>query len=245
MTKKVGTKAPGPDRLMGPLARRIIEYTEVTAIAILLAFFLRTFVVQAFVIPTGSMEDTLLRGDHILVNRMVFSDDGLGPLRSVLPVSQPERYDIAVFKNPTNLKLDYIKRMIGLPGDTIDCRDKMVSINGTEAVWGFERHADPRIFPRQFSVRDSFGPIKVGEDRYFMMGDNRDNSLDSRFWGALNGDLIKGKAFMIYWSWTPLEVALEKMEGVAAPNSLAELIWFNITHLGDRLRMERFLKLVR
>ncbi|MCD6326495.1 signal peptidase I [bacterium] len=230
---------------MGPVAKRLIEYVEVMAIAILLAFFLRTFVVQAFKIPTGSMESTLLRGDHILVNRMIYETDGLGPLAKILPVRAPERFDIPVFKNPTNMKLDYIKRMVGLPGDKIEQVAKRLSINGEEAVYDWEQHLSPWVIPRQRDKRDFFGPIDVPDNCYFMMGDNRDNSLDSRYWGTLDEKLLKGKAFMIYYSWSPFEAFFEGKSESQKPHSLPELIWFNITHINERLRVSRLLNIIR
>lgn len=230
--------------LMGPIAQRLIEYIEVGAIAILLAFFLRTFVVQAFMIPTGSMENTLLRGDHILVNRMIYNTEGLGPLKCILPVRDPERLDIMVFKNPTKLKQDYIKRMVAMPGDTISYDSKRLSINGVEAVQDFEQHGSPWMIPRDKDKRDFFGPLEVPERHYFMMGDNRDNSLDSRYWGTLDADLVKGRAFLIYFSWKPFEVAFQDGRSPETPNSLAELVWFNVTHLGNRLRLGRMLHII-
>ena len=245
MKAKDGTDKARAGGLMGPVARRVTEYLEVGAIAILLAFFLRTFVVEAFMIPTGSMENTLLRGDHILVNRMIYNTKGLGPLAKVLPVREPKRRDIMVFKNPRNMKLDYIKRMMGMPGDVISCRRKRLSINGKEAVYSFERHSSPWVIPRERNVRDNFGPIKVPPGHYFMMGDNRDNSLDSRYWGTLDRRLIKGQAFLVYFSWMPFKETFENKSYAERPHSLAELLWFNITHLGDRLRIHRFLQLIR
>ena len=243
--RKKGTGGAQKESLVGTFVQRLVEYVEVAAIAILLAFFLRTFVVQAFMIPTGSMENTLLRGDHILVNRMIYSSEGLGPLEWILPVREPERLDIMVFKNPTKLKQDYIKRMVAMPGDTISYESKRLSVNGVEAVYGFERHAGRRVIPRARDRRDFFGPLDVPERHYFMMGDNRDNSLDSRFWGPLDADLVKGRAFLIYFSWMPFQVAFQNKSDSERPHSLAELVWFNITHLGDRLRLGRMLNIVR
>jgi len=230
---------------MGPVALRLVEYVEVAAIAILLAFFLRTFVVQAFMIPTGSMENTLLRGDHILVNRMIYNSEHLGPLKWILPVREPKRLDIMVFKNPSRLKQDYIKRMVALGGDTLSYESKRLSVNGVEAVYGFERHAGRRMIPRSRDRRDFFGPVDVPERHYFMMGDNRDNSLDSRYWGSLDADLVKGRAFVIYFSWMPSKVAFQNKKESERPHSLAESVWFNITHLGDRLRLGRMMNVIR
>ncbi len=243
--RKKRTSAEQKDGFMGPVAQRLVEYVEVAAIAILLAFFLRTFVVQAFMIPTGSMENTLLRGDHILVNRMIYSSEGLGPLEWILPVREPERLDIMVFKNPTRLKQDYIKRMVAMPGDAVAYEAKRLSLNGVEAVHGFERHGSPWVIPRDRDKRDFFGPLDVPEGHYFMMGDNRDNSKDSRYWGPLDADLVKGRAFLVYFSWTPSSVAFQDKSLAERPHSLAESVWFNITHLGDRLRLGRVLSIIR
>ncbi len=170
------------------------EYAEAIIIAIVLALFIRTFVVQAFRIPSGSMESTLLVGDMILVNKFLygvrlpftdihlFSNDG------------PERFDVIVFKFPNDQTKDYIKRVIGLPGDTVEVRNKIVFVNDMPFR---EEHA---VYSAPPNANSDFGPIIVPDKSFFVMGDNRDRSSDSRVWGFVNYKHLHGKAFMIYFS---------------------------------------------
>ena len=183
------------------------EYFESIVIAVILALFIRTFVVQAFKIPTGSMEETLLIGDHLLVNKFVFGPAPTAAERALLPIGTIKRRDILVFKYPEEPDRDFIKRVIGLPGETIELREKKVYINGTALdepyVHFLTAPAGPSEFHEvtSFDVRERFGPVTVPADHYFMMGDNRDNSQDSRYWGFLPRENIKGKSAVIYWSY--------------------------------------------
>lgn len=183
------------------------EYLEALLIAIIFATFARTYVVQAFKIPSGSMEKNLLIGDHILVNKFIYGPTATGLERALLPVRDVRRGDIVVFKFPQDPTRDFIKRCMALPGDTIQSEDKVLSINGQRVHdEGFTYHSDPEIVSRRDyfqpnRVRDSFGPQVVPEAQYFCMGDNRDNSNDSRFWGPVPRPNVKGRAFMIYWSF--------------------------------------------
>jgi signal peptidase I len=183
------------------------EYFESIVIAVILALFIRTFVVQAFKIPTGSMEENLLIGDHLLVNKFVFGPSETGAERALLPVGTIKRRDIIVFKYPEEPDRDFIKRVIGLPGETLEVREKKVYINGTALDEPYVHFLAPASAPSElhevtsFDVRERFGPVTVPADQYFMMGDNRDNSADSRYWGFLRRDYIKGKALVIYWSY--------------------------------------------
>lgn len=183
------------------------EYLEALLIAVIFATFARTWIVQAFKIPSGSMEQNLLIGDHILVNKFVYGPTATGLERAVLPVREVQRGDIVVFKFPKDASRDFIKRCMAVPGDTIASEDKIISINGREVDdAGYVFHTDPEILSRRDyfqpnRVRDSFGPKVVPEGEYFCMGDNRDNSNDSRFWGTVPRDNVKGRAFMIYWSF--------------------------------------------
>lgn len=165
------------------------EWAESIVIAVVLALLIRTFVVQAFKIPSGSMLPTLQIGDHILVNKLIYRFE------------KPSRGDIIVFKFPYGDGKDFIKRVIGLPGETIELRDKQVFINGQPLEETYAIYKDPHILTNPHSPRDNFGPVKVPEGHLFVMGDNRDQSMDSRFWGFLDMGKIKGKAFIIYWSW--------------------------------------------
>jgi signal peptidase I len=183
------------------------EYFESIVIAVILALFVRTFVVQAFKIPTGSMEQNLLIGDHLLVNKFVFGPAG-GPLeRAVLPIGTIKRGDVIVFKYPVEPERDFIKRVIGLPGESLEIREKKVYINGRLLDEPYVRFLQPpgRMSElsevTSFDVRDRYGPVTVPTNQYFMMGDNRDNSQDSRYWGFLPRELVKGRAVVIYWSY--------------------------------------------
>jgi signal peptidase I len=181
------------------------EYFESIVIAVIMALFIRTFVVQAFKIPTGSMEPNLLVGDHLLVNKFAFAPGG--PERALLPTRDIRRGDIVVFKYPEDPERDFIKRVIGLPGETIELKNHLVHVNG-KALDEPYAHFLPRPEGGSFAemtgdVRDTYGPVTVPADGYFVMGDNRDNSQDSRYWGFLPRDLVKGRALFIYWSFEP------------------------------------------
>jgi len=189
------------------------EYAEAIFIALLLALFIRTFILQAFKIPSGSMEKTLLIGDHILVSKFAYGihipneipflniklfDD------IILSQEVPKRGEIIVFKYPKNESRDFIKRVVGIPGDILEVRRQKVYVNNQlyeeEHVWHTEMPQNDRFVPR-----DDFGPVVVPPKHLFMMGDNRENSQDSRFWGFLNINKVKGKALMIYWSWNAID----------------------------------------
>ena len=181
------------------------EYFESIVIAVILALFVRTWVVQAFKIPTGSMENNLLIGDHLLVNKFIFGPTPLAIGRATLPVRQPRRGDIVVFKYPEEPDRDFIKRIIGLPGETVELKAKKVYINGQPIDEPYVHFLTPPSSDLQevtsSDVRERFGPVTVPADHYFVMGDNRDNSQDSRYWGFLPRDYIKGRALLIYWSY--------------------------------------------
>ena len=189
------------------------EYFESLVIAVVLALFIRTFVVQAFKIPTGSMEPNLLIGDHLLVNKLVFGPYLGGSERSVLPMKEMARGDVTVFKYPEDPERDFIKRVIGLPGEQIEVRHKRVYVNGHLLEEPYAHYMEePPPVPREIEPasdreglsadpRDNYGPVTVPPNHYFMMGDNRDNSQDSRYWGFLPRDYVKGKALVIYWSY--------------------------------------------
>jgi signal peptidase I len=174
------------------------EYAEAIIIALLLAFFIRTFVVQAFKIPSGSMIPTLLVGDHILVNK--FGYGVKNPLSGAtwISVGDPLRHDVIVFKYPQNPSQDFIKRVVGVAGDRIEIAQKKVFVNGEPFVEPNAVNLDAEVLP---SPRDNMEPITVPPGSVFVMGDNRDNSHDSRFWGFVDLKAIRGKAFMLYWSW--------------------------------------------
>jgi signal peptidase I len=181
------------------------EYAEAIVIAILLALVIRTLIVQAFTIPSGSMMDTLLVGDYILVNKFLYGPEL--PLTDYrLPaIRSPHRGDIIVFKYPQDERRDFIKRIIGTPGDTVLVRGHTVFVNGAALVEPYTRKLDSPLGDRGQPTYCGYAfacePTKVPADSYFVMGDNRDNSQDSRYWGFVRREKIKGKAFLIYWSW--------------------------------------------
>lgn len=191
------------------------EYFEALLIAVIFATFARTYAVQAFKIPTGSMEQNLLIGDHILVNKFVFGATQTRLERWLLPTHGVRRGDVVVFRFPEDPSRDFIKRCIGLPGDTIEIVDKVIRVNGAvvdDAHYTY--HSDSRIYPHSvflhesYRDRDNFGPIEVPRGHYFFMGDNRDNSNDSRFWGSVPAAYIKGRAFLVYWSFAGAQEAV-------------------------------------
>jgi signal peptidase I len=183
-----------------PKKSALRENIEAIIVAIVLALFIRTFVVQAFKIPSGSMLNTLLIGDHILVNKFIYGVRLPFAGSVLIPVTEPKHDDIVVFKFPEDPSKDFIKRVVGIEGDTIEIRNKKVYVNGELQENDFAIYLDPYIQHSEQN-RDNLGPLKVPENSIFVMGDNRDYSYDSRFWGFVDLKDLKGKAFMIYWSW--------------------------------------------
>jgi signal peptidase I len=181
--------------------RLIWEYTEAIVTALLLALLIRAFVIQAFKIPTGSMIPTLVVGDHILVNKFIYGVKVPFSDKKIMALKEPEREDIIVFKYPEDPDRDFIKRIVAVEGDTIESKDKVIYINGDPVEEPYVEHTDDSIRPRGVEPRDNFGPLTVPEDKYFVMGDNRDQSYDSRYWGFVDEEAIKGEALIIYWSW--------------------------------------------
>ncbi len=183
------------------------EYYEALLIAIIFVNFARIFVFQAFKIPSGSMEDNLKIGDHIIVNKFIYGRKGDSPLAKLIPTRSVERGDVIVFRYPEDPQTDFVKRVVALPGETIAIRDKQVLIDGKPLDEPYTVFDDPTIYPAQVALpepyrsRDQYGPVVVPAGQYFAMGDNRDRSHDSRFWGFVPRSLIKGKAFMVYWSF--------------------------------------------
>jgi signal peptidase I len=175
------------------------EYAEAIAIAVLLALFIRSFVVQAFKIPSGSMKPTLQVGDHILVEKFIFGIKVPFTDKTLIEVTRPKRGDVIVFKYPRDTSKDYIKRVIGLPGDRIQMINKLLLINGRPAQDPHAFYSNSEIFAN--SSLHNFGPVTVPADHLFVMGDNRDESSDSRVWGFVPLSYVLGKAFLIYWSW--------------------------------------------
>ncbi len=219
------------------------EYFELIAETAVFVFFVMTFVVQAFQIPTGSMEPTLLVGDFLLVNKLAYVDPIL-PLESVLlPGKRIERKDIIVFKYPRELNRDYVKRVIGLEGETLEIKNKQIYINGQPLAEPYKVHIDSQVFSKNDAyhyddlIRDNFGPVVVPPGFCFAMGDNRDNSADSRYWGFLSLDYIKGRPWVIYFSYKAERDAWQK-------TGLADKLRKLATFL-PKARWSRMLKVIR
>jgi signal peptidase I len=202
-----GSATAGADRgeavapVTGTHAKSTIrEYAEALAVAVLLALFIRTFIVQAFKIPSGSMLPTLQIGDHILVNKLRYGVR-VPFVGRVLEFADPRRGDIIVFVYPVDPKKDFIKRVVGAPGDRVEVRHKKILVNDQEVDDPYAHFEDGPGATSRLTPRDNFGPVVVPDDKVFVMGDNRDRSYDSRFWGFVPLDDVRGKAFLIYWSW--------------------------------------------
>ena len=180
---------------------KVQEYIEAIIIAILIALVIRTFAIQAFKIPSRSMVPTLLVGDQILVNKFIYGVKIPYLRKMIIPVTNPERGDIVVFIYPNDRSKDFIKRVIGIAGDKIEIKNKRIFINNKEYSDSYGVYSDNLIYPGVIQPRDNFGPVTVPQNSLFVMGDNRDESSDSRYWGFVDIKDVEGKAFIIYWSW--------------------------------------------
>ena len=220
------------------------EYLEMLVGAIILALFVRAFIFQAFKIPTGSMEPNLLIGDHLLVDKLVFSPT-LGFLEDALLAKRPiRRGDVLVFKFPEDPTRDFIKRVIGLPGETFEIQDKQVLINGKAIEEPYAHFLEPPIKKTDpeygffaEDLRDNFAPKKIPAGELMMMGDNRDNSRDSRFWGTLPISQVKGRAVVVYWSY---EASREEYQRDASVQWIKDTL-----SAAGRTRWSRFFHVIR
>ncbi|MFH1176420.1 MAG: signal peptidase I [Acidobacteriota bacterium] len=223
------------------------EYYEAILVAVIFTLFARTFVAQAFKIPTGSMEDNLLIGDHLFVNKFIYAPHWSTPIHHMLPYREVRRGDVVVFKYPQDPQRDFIKRAVAVGGDVLEVRGKAVSVNGAPEVNPRRAHKDAQVYPDSpllppsLRNRDNLGPVRVPDQSVFCMGDNRDNSYDSRFWGAAPQSYLKGRALFIYWSYD------------SPPNTHEWRGWFDrvrqlasvALHFLTRTRWERSFSLVR
>jgi signal peptidase I len=206
LTEKAATDEPGTPEASDPKVKGsgwkaiVREYAEAIITAIVLALIIRAFVVQAFKIPSGSMLETLQIGDHLLVNKFIYGLDLPFTDKKIFGLNDPEKGDIVVFKYPEDPRRDFIKRVVAVGGDTIQGKNKTIFINDNPVEEPFTIHTDDRMLPADVSKRDNFGPTLVPEGKVFVMGDNRENSHDSRYWGFVDIEAIRGKAFIIYWS---------------------------------------------
>jgi len=183
------------DRTGGPPAKGILrDYFETIVVCVVFVIFSRAFVFQQSKIPTGSMEDTLLIGDYIMVNRFAYAPAPTGLERALLPVRGIHRHDIIVFKYPEEPEVDYIKRVVALPGETVEIRSGVVSVDGQPLREEF-------LLPKYQDSGNDWGPATVPADSFFVMGDHRNNSKDSRYWGFVPRHFVKGRAFVIWWSY--------------------------------------------
>lgn len=177
------------------------EYAEAIILAVVLALFIRTFVVQAFKIPSGSMKPTLLEGDHILVNKFIYGVKLPFVGKTLIPVSEPKRGDVIVFIYPEDPSKDFIKRVVAVGGETISISNRQLLINGRAVPDPYGHFTYAKSMPSEVYPRDNLKPRQVPEGHVFVMGDNRDQSYDSRYWGFVPLQDVRGKAFLIYWSW--------------------------------------------
>jgi signal peptidase I len=212
----------------------IREYFESFVITAIIALFATTFTVQAFKIPTGSMESNLLIGDHLLVNKFVYGL-GSGFISKILPYKNPRRGDVIVFKYPNSPETAYVKRLIGMPGDKVEMNGRTIYINGRPLKETYTQYIDSG------SIYEHYGPYFVPQNQYFAMGDNRDNSQDSRFWGYVPRDYILGKALVIYWSFeTPRDEYLQ----TSVPDRVKQYTDV-ITNFFTKTRWGRTFKIIR
>jgi len=236
------------------------DNTKQFLIAIVLALVIKTSVVEAYKIPSSSMEDTLLIGDFLLANKFVYG--ARIPLTNLrLPaIHDPHRGDVVIFIYPGDGVTKYIKRCIGVPGDTVEVRDTVVLVNGiSQTRPSHTKFIDMRghemgnvsmpTLDGRIVLRDHYGPVIVPAGHYFMMGDNRDNSYDSRGWGTVGRDAILGEAMVVHWSWyepakddsTFARLGSPRVS-ITDPLSVPRLFWFNAVHFMEKVRWERLFR---
>ena len=201
-TEEAGRSAPAEGRRSRPR-----EYVQAILVAVIFALFARTFLFQAFQVPSSSMERNILVGDHLIVNKFLFAPSGGGLLSKLLPHRAVRRGDVIVFKFPEDPRRDFIKRVVALPGETVEVRDKVVYVEGVRRSEDHVTFSDDRVWPDDPELPDSYRrrdqsrPFTVPPGSYFALGDNRDNSYDSRFWGPVPHGNLKGRAMLVYWSY--------------------------------------------
>jgi signal peptidase I len=226
------------------------DFIKTLGISLILALMIKTSIVEAYIIPTGSMENTLLAGDYIIGNKFIYGMRLPIPFVNIkLPaITDPEPGDIVIFKNPLDPNQNYIKRCIAIEGQTVEIRNKQVFVDGKPVPLPPEgQHIDERIIPSfdqaawGIYLRDNMSPIKVPKDRLFMMGDNRDNSLDSRFWGFLDRKLVQGRALMVLWSWK----YPDSIPSSSGALSSLDLWLYNLKHFPQLLMNMRWKRLAK
>ena len=236
----MGPDVPG-GAVAAPPARRLREWADPLLAAVVFALFARTFLFQAFAVPSPSMEKNVLTGDRLLINKFVFSPGGAS-FAAVLPERAVRRGDVVVFRFPGDPRRDFIKRVVALPGETIAIRNKRVFVDGRLLDEPYAFHADDTVWPDDPSIaethrrRDQLAPTRVPERSFFVMGDNRDDSSDSRSWGPVPADHVEGRALFVYWSFAP--------RGSDAPTGLAAVARLPI-EVARRTRWDRMFRPVR
>jgi signal peptidase I len=202
----LSAEAPNSEGDARDRAPRWRDYLEAVLVAVVFALFVRTFLFQAFVVPTPSMEPNILVGDHLIVNKFIYAPRAVTRTR-LLPHRPVRQEDVVVFKFPEDPRRDFIKRVVALPGQTVEIRDKALYVDGARQAEPRVMHSERRVWPDDpnlpdtYRYRDQFGPVRVPPDSYFALGDNRDVSRDSRFWGAVPATNLKGRALFVYWSF--------------------------------------------
>jgi signal peptidase I len=217
------------------------DYLETILICVIFVIFSRAFVFQQSKIPSGSMMDTLLVGDYIMVNRFIYAPRLFGWESSLLPVRTIQRGDVVVFKHPPHPEVDYIKRVIGLPGDRIELRRSYLYVNGEPIDEPYvEENYRYRRFHAAREYIEDFGPVTVESGHYFVMGDHRNASADSREWGFVPQDLIKGRALLVWWSFEEAS-----SDGSMTLGERLKSWGVKLRHFHDRSRWNRCFKLIR
>jgi signal peptidase I len=222
------------------------EYYEAILVAFILALFVRTFVFENFKIPSRSMEDNLLVGDHLVVNKFIYSEREGSIFQHILPYRQPRRGDVVVFKFPENPQRDFIKRCVAVAGDKVEISAKKLYINDVLQEEWYVVHKDPRVFPDSNDVttrdriRDNYGPRVIEEGEIFCLGDNRDESLDSRYWGTVPLKNVKGRAVLIYWSYEADENDHQWRGMLYRLKQLAEVV----IHFPTKTRWDRWFRII-
>lgn len=219
--------------------RSALRYLRLLLVAIVLALVIKVSLLEAYRIPSESMRNTLQVGDFLLANKFVYGSEV--PLTGLhLPsLREPRVGDVIVFHHPDDSDKIFIKRIVAVGGQTVTIENKQVFVDGIALIEErYVVHTDPYVFPRDpMQPRDNFGPMRVPPSHYFVMGDNRDNSSDSRYWGTVSRDLIVGQAFLIHWSWQP--DPNEPHPRLTNPLSFVRYFAYNVRHLPDRVRWSR------
>jgi signal peptidase I, bacterial type len=227
--------------------RFLFEWAKILVVSLLLFSVIRTFFVEAFKIPSGSMERTLQVGDFLLVNKLVYGAEVPFTHKRLPRLRDPRRGDVIVFEFPEDPTKNFVKRLVGVPGDTLEMREGTLIRNGKAVPERYVEHTEPDMDPspedfgwqRNYLVRtaaaastgyhpsrNNWGPLVVPQESYFVLGDNRDNSLDSRYWGFVPDSLLKGRPMVIYYSYSP----------DSSDRSFAWLTHIRWTRLGERVK---------